>query len=298
MQKIGLALGSGSVRGIAHIGVIKALNEANIPIHCVSGTSAGAIIGGVYTAGDLYRLEKELQKMTWQNTLRYFDLTISKNGLFNGQKIHKFIENFLHQKTFQGLKIKFCVVTTEIRTGKEVSITTGKIINAIRASMAIPGIFTPIKNKGVYLTDGGLVNPVPINLAYKMGADIVIGVDLNHPFLNAGKKTITKKNKYPKTFLEQIKFKYDGSNWRIKHMINKWIKSEQPSIFEILNSSISIMQNEITQKNLMIHPADILLQPKLGNIGLFDFHQTNWIIEQGYKEMKKQIPKLKKMINS
>ena len=142
MQKIGLALGGGSARGVAHIGVIKALNEANIPIYCVSGTSAGAIIGGVYTAGDLNRLEKELKKMTWQNTLRYFDLAISKNGLFNGQKIHKFIESFFQQKTFQGLKIKFCAVTTEIKTGKEVPITTGKIINAIRASMAIPGLPT------------------------------------------------------------------------------------------------------------------------------------------------------------
>ena len=296
MKKIGLALGGGSARGVAHIGVIKALEEAKIPIHCIAGTSAGAIAGGVYVGGNLDEFAEELKTMTWQRTLKYFDLGLFRNGLFNGQKIYQFIDSFLTRKTFSNLPTKFAAVSADIKTGKEMVIQKGKIMEGIRASMALPGIFTPVKKQDFYLADGGLTNPVPINIAYTMGADIVIGVDLNHHFSTDKKKLKNKKAETPKTFLEQIKSKYQNSSWRMRRMMNKWLKSDQPGLFEILNSSINIMQNEITQKNLIKNPPDILLQLKLGRIGLFDFHQAEWMIEEGYKEMKKQIPKLKKMM--
>jgi len=254
-------------------------------------------VGGVYVAGDLDKLEKELLDMTWQKTIRFFDVAFPKKGFFNGNKIYDFIDRLLIKKTFKGLKTQFCAVAVEAHTGKEVQIKEGKVADGIRASMSLPGIFTPVERKGVHLVDGGVVNPVPVNAVRKMGADIVIAVDLNHHFDTTPIQLPKKKNsKTPFTFLEQMKVKYKESSWMMRRHINKWLKANSPMIVDVLNSTINIMQNQITQKNFITDPADIVIQPKLGSIGLFDFYYAQWMINEGYKTMKKEIPKLKKQI--
>lgn len=265
--KIGLALGGGGARGGAHIGVIRALEEEGIKIDYVAGTSIGALVGGIYAAGGLDFLEEVAYKITWQKLLKYMDISMPTKGILNGNKIHKLIqEKLLPKKTFRVLDIPFCAITTDSLTAEEIQINSGKLSDAIRSSISLPGIFQPFKKDGRYLVDGGLVNPLPINVVQKMGADIIIAVDLNHNYENK------KNNKYK-------------------------IKSKGPSIVEVLGNSINIMQDQITQKNLIKFPADILIRPKLGPVTIFDFHRSPEIIKEGYESTKMLMPEIKKILN-
>ena len=178
-MKIGLALGSGGARGLAHIGVLRVLEREKIPVDLIVGSSMGSLIGGLYASGmNADTLEEIALNIRWQYTAKFFTPTISKAGLVDGNKIEKLLETFIGKIIFSKLKIPFVTVAANIENGKEVIIKTGKVSRAIRASCSIPGIFTPLKYGNRYLVDGGLVNPVPVDVARKNGADIVIGVNV------------------------------------------------------------------------------------------------------------------------
>ncbi|MBN2096235.1 patatin-like phospholipase family protein [Candidatus Peregrinibacteria bacterium] len=274
-KKIGLALGGGGARGCAHIGVIKALNEAGIPIDRIAGTSIGSFIGGVYVAGDISELESYLLKIKWKDVVKHFDPVIPKKGFFEGKKICELIGKLLKHKTFQGNKIPFRAVATDLFSGKEVILKTGNMTQAIRSSIAIPGIFTPVKKGNVYLIDGGVVNPVPINVVRDMGADIVIAVDLNHNFIR--EKMATKR-----------------SYGKEKGRIYKWLTPTHPNIIDVIENSVYMMQDKLTEKNLLIHQPDFLIRPTLGSASIFDFHKAKGLIEEGYQKTRLQIPRIKK----
>lgn len=176
--KIGLALGSGGARGFAHLGVIKAIHEANIPIDFIAGSSMGALVGGLYGAGhDLDRLYK---LATAFRRKYYLDFTVPKMGFISGQKIKEFIRIFTMGKTIEQLSPTLWIVATDIKTGEKVIFKDGPLANAIRASISIPGIFIPEKINGRLLVDGGVVDRVPVTVVKEMGADIVIAVDVSH----------------------------------------------------------------------------------------------------------------------
>ena len=301
-KKIGLVLGSGSARGWAHIGVIRALAEAGIRVDCVAGTSIGALVGAVYASGKIDTLEDVALQLDWRQIVSFLDVVFPKSGLIDGEKVADFIRSHVQEKNIEDLPFPFRPVSTDLATGREVVIQDGDLIEAIRASISVPGIFTPVRKNGMILADGGLVNPVPVSVAKEMGADFVIAVDLNHDIV--GKKGITKTSilnssalapgtRTGQSFIKGSKI-LDALNKRVGTLdfpafsqIRQWMsKDPLPSIFEVLMSSVNIMETQITVTKLKTDPADLLIQPKLGHIRFLEFNRAQEAIAEGYREAK------------
>lgn len=270
MKKIGLALGGGGARGCAHVGVIRALQEAGIKIDFVAGTSIGALVGGIYASGGIDTLEDYLLQIKWSDVVKQFDPVIMKNGLFEGKKVVKLLNQMLGKKTFKSCQTPFVAVATDLTTGEEVHLKTGRLDSAIRASISLPAIFTTVKKGKYQLMDGGLVNPLPVNVLRQMGADTVIAIDLNHEYIKERRK-------------RKIKPRSNKLN------VIKWLKPAYPNMIDVIEGSVFLMQDQVTQKNLEKYPADLLLNLQLGSASLFDFHKAKELIEAGYLQMKKGI---------
>ena len=177
--KIGLALGCGAARGLAHIGVLKVLEKHQVPVDIVTGTSMGAFIGGAYASGIKMSVMEEISlNADWKLNAMMFFPTISLSGFVDGKRIKEFLKNVIGNRNIEEGDRKFACVATDILTGEEIVIDQGSLIEAIRASISIPTIFTPVYHGNRFLADGGIVNPVPVDLARKMGADIVIAVNV------------------------------------------------------------------------------------------------------------------------
>ncbi len=287
-KRVGLALGGGSARGWAHVGVIKALTEAGIPIHCIAGTSIGSLVGGFYASGSLDNLERFAKEMKWNTVLRYLDVKIPRQGLLEGKKILKFLRETLKIKRVENLSIPYCAVATDLVTGEEIRIRKGNLVEAIRASISIPGLFDPIKKQGRWLVDGGLVNPVPVNAVRAMGADIVIAVDLNHEFAQNGHRLHqhrkTKRGKDDISWVEEMKKHAKDASGSLVSRFKEYTMGDGPAIFDSIGWSVNIMQDQITQKNMLTEKPDFLIRPKLGSIRAFDFHLAKPMIEEGYRK--------------
>jgi len=184
--RIGLALGSGSARGLAHLGVIRAIEEAGIEVDFIAGASMGALIGAIHAAGKLDGLEATFKTFDWKTMASFFDVVLPKSGLLDGARVGELVRAHIHADTIEMLPKAFAAVATDIVSGEEVVIRSGDVIEAVRASISVPGIFTPVRSNGHILVDGGLTNPVPVSVARSMGAEFVIAVDLNHGIV-AGK---------------------------------------------------------------------------------------------------------------
>jgi len=305
--EIGIALGSGSARGLAHIGVIHALEEANIKINFVSGTSIGALIGSVYASDKLEAFEKVSGDFDWKKIAYFFDVVFPKSGLIDGNKVEEFVREYVHVKNIEDLVLPFQAVATDINTGEEVLLDQGDVIEAVRASISVPGIFTPVRKNGHVLVDGGLVNPVPVSTVRAMGAEFVIAVDLNHDIV-AGKAPQSIKEPLEKDdngFMQTLNriggSKYQAAMERINislqsidnpafNQVRTWLAEEPlPNIFEVLLSSINIMETQITQSRLHLDKPDLLIQPKLGSIRFMEFNRAEEIINIGYEETRKQL---------
>lgn len=304
-RKVGLALGSGSARGWSHIGVIRALAEAGVQVDYIAGTSIGAMVGAVYASGGIDDLEEVVLQLDWKKIAYLSDVVFPKSGLIDGKKISGFIQNHVKKINIEDLSLPFCAVSTDLSSGNEVAIKKGNIIEAVRASIAVPGIFTPAKKNGTFLVDGGLINPVPVSVVREMGADIVIAVDLNHNIIgNTGPGKITdidlnknlseKKNQPGK---RKKNYLVKALNKRIKAIdypalthVREWMnKDPMPSIFEVLTSSINIMETQITAIRLKTDPPDILIQPNLGHLKFLEFNRAKEAIDEGYKVTRNKI---------
>jgi NTE family protein len=307
-KKIGLALGSGSARGLAHIGVLRAIEESGIKIDLIAGSSIGALVGAVYAGGELNALESSFKTFGWKKLVSLFDLVLPKSGLMDGKKVMEFVSSHLIIKEIEALPIPFQAVATDILTAEEILISEGDIANAIRASIAVPGIFTPVYDAGRILVDGGLVDPVPVSVVRAMGADFVIAIDLNHstPF-SKNKKSMPQSKKikvspYSQQMDNLVTHTSNGSSYqsmvttveRIKQVVStldhststrlkKWVEADATmNIFEIILSSINIMAAKITENRMKIDSPELIIQPPLGDIHFLAFDQSEKIIELGY----------------
>ncbi len=296
MKSIGLALGGGSAKGCAHIGVIKALKENEIPIHIVAGTSIGALIGGVYASGNIHKLEELAEQINWQLIVKHLDLAFPRQGLMSGKRVEKFLQDLIETEKIEELNIPYSAIAVDIKTAQEVQFRSGNVVDAIRASISLPGIFTPVSHQDQLLSDGGLINPLPINTIRDMGADLVIAVDLNHGpnrlISDIENQTCIKKED---SLFDHIKNHYEEATQSVKEKIREWTKADEPAMFDMLGWSVNIMQDQITQKNLKEFPADILLQPDLGHIRGIDFHKAKEMIEIGYNVAIKQMEEIKSL---
>ena len=304
-KNIGLALGSGSARGWAHIGVIRALNDAGIQVDYVAGTSIGALVGAVYASGNIDSLEEVALKLDWKQIAHFFDVVFPKSGLIDGNKVADFIRTHVEEIKIEELPLPFSAISTNLATGSEVVIQKGDIIEAVRASISVPGIFTPVRKNGTILVDGGLVNPVPVSVVRKMGADFVIAIDLNHDIV--GKKGISKTSApnhtapalsagMGRSFIKKSKI-LDAINKIVEtgalpalKQIKQWRSRDPlPNVFEVLMSSINIMESQITAAKLKTDPPDLLIRPNLGHLTLLEFHRAQEAISEGYREALAQV---------
>ncbi|NJK61483.1 MAG: patatin family protein [Synechococcaceae cyanobacterium SM2_3_1] len=180
LKSVGLVLGSGGARGWAHIGVIRALEEANIQISHITGASIGALVGAVYAAGELDDLEEFIRSLDWKGVVSFFDVVFPSSGLLDGNRVYELLSEHLHSMNIEDADLEFCCVATDLITGQEVRLQAGPMVDAVRASISIPGIFTPFERDGRFLGDGGIINPLPVDIMQQMGAEVIIAVNLNH----------------------------------------------------------------------------------------------------------------------
>lgn len=303
--RIGLVLGGGAARGWAHIGAIRALLEAGIRPDVVCGTSIGALVGAVYANGDLDWLEEWVSRLTWQTVVRLLDLQIS-GGLLGGKKVIQVFANRFNGCKIAELKMPYAAVATELDTGREIWLQDGSVVDAVRASIAIPGLFTPVWHEGVWLVDGGLSNPVPVSAARAMRADFVIAIDLTNDLLNGrdlggmiAEPPVIDPDAPPPGSLRR-----NGRPWP------KWLQpnpdyvdgdlgsssepnARAPSVLSSMAQSIDIMQVRITRSRLAGEPADILIQPRLGGMSIFDFHRAAPAIAEGRAAVERMMPAIR-----
>jgi NTE family protein len=291
--RIGLALGGGSARGWAHIGVIRALADAGIDPDIVCGTSIGALVGAAHVGGELDRLEAWVRSLRLQTVVSFLDVSLN-GGLIKGDKLITFFRNHFVDRDFSELARPFGAVATDLQRGREVWLREGGVSDAVRASIALPGLFTPVRRDGSWLVDGGLVNPVPVSLCRAMGADVVIAVDLNSDLLGRHLKPKPapkprQRGKAATPVVAMLAHIQSGmSQLGLNHDAD--LANEPPAMLDVLASSINIMQVLITRSRLAGEPADVLITPRLADLGLMEFHRAGLAIDAGRRAAEAVLP--------
>lgn len=297
--KIGLALGSGAARGWAHIGVIETLLEEGISPDIVCGTSMGALVGGVYASGKLDELTDWALKLDWRGVAAMLDVGLLSGGLIDGAAIIKWLTTLHGTINIEDLPRPYGAVATDLTTGHEIWMQSGPLEQAIRASIALPGVFSPLRNEGRWLVDGGLVNPVPVSLCRAMGAEFIIAVNVNENVLGrplTRQPDITNPQEdadHPEDFLGMIKNIPNSLRTQAAsmHLFNGG--SDRPSYFDVLANSIDIMQDHITRSRLAGEPPHVLISPHLEQIRLMDFDKAKAAIDAGRVATQPLIPTIK-----
>jgi NTE family protein len=297
-DKIGLALGGGAARGWAHIGVLNALAKFGLKPSVIAGTSIGAVVGGCHAAGKLDLLEDFVTQLTPRSVLRFLDLDLTGGGLMSGTRLRRTLDKELEGVLIENLSETFVAVATEIGTGREVWLTKGLLVNAIRASYALPGIFRPVQINGRWLMDGAFVNPVPVAVCRAMGADLVIAVNLHHLGISrtalmpleatAMESKAVEVVPDPPAKKMRIPFL---RNWR-HQLFNKGNGTSAPGISRVLLEAFNVTQDRIARARLAGDPPDVIITPRLGAMGLFDFHKSKMAIAEGYEATMRQLDEI------
>jgi NTE family protein len=294
--RIGLALGAGGARGWAHIGVIRALQDAGIKPDVVSGTSMGALVGAAYAAGELERLEEWARSLGWKDVLGLMDFTL-KGGLIRGGRLIDFLRARVADRDVAALSLPFGAVATELTTGREVWLRDGGMFDAVRASIAIPGVFSPVLRDGQLLVDGGLVNPVPVSLCRALGADIVIAVDLGWAKVGYFRERREAKSA-PKPARDAGELAWWERALRLAAAGKDEPPDSMPSILTVFMTSIDVMQVRIGRSRQAGDPADALLTPILPSIGMMDWHRAAEAIEEGRAVTEHMRPMLEHLLRA
>lgn len=278
---VGLALGSGSARGWAHIGVIQALEEIGVQPQVVAGTSIGALVGGAYVTDTLSEFSDWVQSLTVKDVFGLLDISFS-GGMVKGEKLFSFFREHHDNPDIETLEKKLVTVATDMKSGREVWITKGTMLDAARASCALPGLFSPVKMQGRWMLDGGLVNPVPVSAARAMGADVVIAVNLNAQLVGAHLSRDTRTQVQREEGSDE-----ERSIWQ--KMMDYFASEEggDPGFFDVVASSINIMQDRITRSRMAGDPPEVTLVPLLEDFALMDFHRAKEAIEEGRALVKR-----------
>ena len=297
--RIGLALGSGSARGWSHIGILRALAEIGIEPDLVCGSSVGAIVGASYAAGNLDKLEEWVTSLTRADVARFLDLNLSLNGFIDAPRLRSFFADYVCAEAVrvEELGKTFATVSTDLENGREIWFTEGSVLDAVWASMSLPGLFPPIRNQGRWLVDGGLVNPVPVSVCRALGADKVIAVNLNGAIVG-------------RHFLHRIEDEADqAAADGLLSMLRKTVKNyssslfgsngtndSAPGLFDAIIGSINIVQDRITRSRMAGDPPDIMLAPRLSHIGLMEFYRAREAIQEGRECVQRMLPEIRHQV--
>lgn len=278
--RIGIALGSGASRGWAHIGVIQELAAMGIEPAIVAGCSIGALVGASYAAGRLDSLETWVRSLTKLDVARFFELNISLNGFVDKDRLRVFLAEHVCDETarIEHLGKRLGTVATDLESGREIWFTQGSAMQAIWASMALPGLFPPIEDEERWLVDGGLVNPVPVSLCRVLGADLVIAVNLNADVVG---RVFARHEKARAASDSEAGFMQKLRGYSASLFPAKGVRGSTPSLYEAIAGSVSIAQDRITRSRMAGDPPDIVLTPRLGTIGLLEFHRAADAIQEG-----------------
>jgi len=278
-QKVALVLGSGGARGTAHIGVIRELEKQGYEITSISGTSMGALVGGVYAAGKLDEYEDWLTLLGKMDVFNLVDFTLSTSGIIKADKVLKELQKFIPDQKIEDLPIKYAAVATDIKQGKEVVITEGSLYDAIRASISIPMVITPLQKNDTLFVDGGVLNPLPLNRVYRQENDILIAVDVN---AHIPYEKLAVKNPEIGYFERLTRGKLGEFQKKLSELIPK-NKKESHGYFSLINDTSSLMLAQITKLSLELNPPDVLIQISRNSCGTFDFYKAGELIEIGKK---------------
>lgn len=301
--KLGLALGGGAAKGWAHLGVLHVLTESGLKPDIVTGTSIGSLVGGAYCAGYHDELEQWVRQLRWQEVLGMLDLRFS-GGLIHGQKLMDHLKSGMQAVQIEDLSPQYAAVATDIETGHELWLREGELLTAIRASIALPGLFSPIKRQGRWLVDGGLVNPTPVSVCRAMGADIVIAVDLTalpvfrrpgQPDSEPEKEmpAVATENAVTDDWLSVDRFfdKIQGVMDRMQ--IHRSGPDEAlPSTLDVMLKSLNILVHRVARSRIAGEPADLLISPQVEHIELMEFHRANEAIDLGRQAAERYLPEL------
>lgn len=263
--RIGLALGGGSARGWAHIGVIRELEALGVDVQLVAGTSIGALVGAIHAGGALGEFEDWVTTLTRRTVFSLLDFQLG-GGVLKGARLMDFFRSRFHDRDIEALALPFAATATNLRTGAEVWLRSGSMLDAVRASIALPGLFTPVLHQGRLLVDGGLVNPVPVSLARAMEADLVIAVDLASDLLDRSAH---------------------------QHAAAHGHALRQPSMLDVITASIDIMQVRVSRSRMAGDPPEVLVRPRVAQIGILEFHRAAEAIDAGRDAVREALPVLR-----
>ncbi len=300
--KIGLALGGGAARGWAHIGVLRALEKAGIKPDIIAGTSIGAVVGGCYAAGRLDDVEDFARSLTKRRIFGYLDFNFKGTGLINGQRLVEMLDRHLGNCNIEDLETRFTAVATEIGSGHEVWLSRGRLVDAVRASHALPGVFKPVKIDNRWLFDGALVNPIPVSVCRALGARYVIAVNLNFDISSRSAVTTHIETSLGAVTEEIEPEPVTGKNGiAMRRLLQRQIfgqGDDAPGITTVLVDALNIVQDRIARSRLAGDPPDAMITPKLHGIGLFDFHRAEDLVERGATAARREIEDLTREIDA
>ena len=300
---IALALGGGAARGFAHIGVIKTLIAKGFEPDVIAGTSIGALAGAMYAAGHLEAFEQWARALTRRSVWGYLDFTFFGSGLISGDRLATTLEKQLGATAVDELPIRFAAIATEVGTGHEIWLTRGRLVDALRAAYALPGIFTPVLIGHRWLVDGALVNPVPVSAARALGARLVIAVNLNADLFGRG-TTISSfgPDEPDESWLSQVRRRHgvNGSAAAAEEIVKRKVlgTAERPGFSTIMLEAFNIMQDRITRARLAGDPPDVLINPRLGPIGLLDFHRAAEAIDLGAEAAERALAPIEEALTA
>jgi NTE family protein len=295
--RLGLALGSGSARGWAHIGILQALDERGLRPDVITGASVGALVGAACAAGRLADLEEWVCTLTQRDVWRLVDTTFRGGGVMTGNRLMEAIAAHIGDEPIETLPIRFGAVATDLYTGEEIWLRQGPFMSAVRASSGLPGLLAPTWHVGRWLIDGGVVNPLPVSLCRALGADVVIAVDLSRSVTMVAMRASERLNG-PSAGAEPVPDEQSEqpapeTSAEITAILKKWSglvdglvesfrsRRAEPGLFEVMSSAVNIMQDRITRSRLALDPADLVLHPDLTEFQLMDFHRAREAIAAG-----------------
>ena len=262
-RRLGIALGGGAALGLAHIGVLRTLRDRGIEPDIVAGTSIGSVIGSAYVFGQLDRVERNLRDMTWLEMMRLVDFRIGRSGLIGGEAVVREIRRYIGDSPFEAADRPFAVVAADLVSDGEVTFTTGPVVEAVRASISLPGIFTPVPRDGMLLIDGGLQNPVPVSTCHALGADLVIAVN--------------------------VLGDYEGQATAAGIVSDRAFRG---GITEVLNVSIGMVTRQLARTRFLTNPPDVLVLPRVGHLKQYDFKRASELIAAGEEAIEAVWPEI------
>jgi NTE family protein len=294
-RRIGLALGSGAARGWAHVGVLDALVKAGIVPDIVCGTSMGALVGGVYASGRLDALKEWAVSADRRIVASLIDVSFVAGGLVDGVRIVDWLGRLEIKRNIEDLPIPFAAVATDLAAGREVWLRSGPLDKAIRASISMPGIFSPVEIDDDWLVDGGLVNPIPVSVCRALGADFVIAVNLNEDLLGrrlVPEAAVTPEPAVPQAtdWLDMVRTMPAALAAQMSNFRLFGNAATTPGYFDVLGNALNIMQDHITRSRLAGEPPHVLILPRVVDIGLMDFHRAAEAIEEGRAATERVLP--------